>query len=68
MKFMLETELSDSLSEATVVGGLGALNGSRWNELRDVLLEYGAIEENVDIEDVIDDGLRASLFEDGKLK
>ena len=68
MKFMLETELSDSLSEATVDGGLGALNGSRWNELRDVLLEYGAIEENVDIEDVIDDGLRASLFEDGKLR
>lgn len=68
MKFMLETELSDSLSEATVEGGFGALNGPRWNELRDVLLEYGALEENVDIEDVIDDSLRASLFEDGKLK
>ncbi|MED5428690.1 MAG: hypothetical protein VX383_03430, partial [Chloroflexota bacterium] len=68
MKFMLETELSDSHSEATVSGGVGSMNASRWAELRDVLLKFGAIEKSVNIDEVVDDSLRASLFKDGKLK
>lgn len=68
MRFMLETELSDSMSAATMAGGIGAMNSSRWNELRDVLLKFGAIEKSVNIEDAVDDSLRSSLFKDGKLK
>ena len=68
MKFMLETELLDSQSGATVSGGVGSMNASRWTELRDVLLKFGAIEKSVNIDDAVDDSLRASLFKDGKLK
>jgi ABC-type nitrate/sulfonate/bicarbonate transport system substrate-binding protein len=50
MRFMLETELADAVSTATEANGLGWQTVKQWQALHDMLLEYEAISEPIEVE------------------
>lgn len=50
MRFMLETELADAESEVTAVHGAGWQTAEQWQALHDMLLQYDALAQPLDVE------------------
>ncbi len=53
-RFILDTELENALSDLTRANGVGWFTQQQFRALTDVLLEYGALENDIDIEQAID--------------
>ncbi len=51
MRFMLETELADAVSPVTEANGTGWQTADQWQALHDMLVEFGAIEKPIEVED-----------------
>lgn len=52
MRFMLEAELRDARSTVTAEHGIGWQTQEQWQELAHMLVEYGVLEQGVDVSDV----------------
>ena len=53
-RFILDTEIANALSDLTRTNGVGWFTQQQFRALTDVLLEYEALENDVDIEQAID--------------
>ncbi len=53
-RFILDTELNNALSDLTRANGVGWFTQQQFRALTDVLLEYGALENDVDLEAALD--------------
>ncbi|MBN1221460.1 MAG: ABC transporter substrate-binding protein [Anaerolineae bacterium] len=49
MRYMLDTELADAISPVTEAHGPGWQTLEQWQALHDMLVEYGAIEKPIDV-------------------
>ena len=66
-RFILDTELGNALSDLTDTNGLGWFTSEQFQALHDVLLQYDALGEAVDIATAVDRSLLESIYEDGSL-
>ncbi len=53
-RFILDTELSNAVSDLTRANGVGWFTMQQFRALTDVLLEYGALEQDIDLEAALD--------------
>ena len=53
-RFILDTEIENAISDLTRANGVGWFTQQQFRALTDVLLEYGALENDVDVERAID--------------
>ncbi len=53
-RFILDTEIENALSDLTRANGVGWFTQQQFRALTDVLLEYGALENDVDLEAALD--------------
>ena len=53
-RFILDTELENALSDLTRANGVGWFTIQQFRALTDVLLEYGALDQDVDLEAALD--------------
>ncbi len=53
-RFILDTELENAVSDLTRANGVGWFTQQQFRALTDVLLEYGALENDIDVERAID--------------
>ena len=53
-RFLLETDLANATSELTRANGLGWFTEAQFQALHDVLREFGGIEQDVEIADILD--------------
>ncbi len=53
-RFILDTELENALSDLTRANGVGWFTQQQFRALTDVLIEYGALEDDIDVEAAID--------------
>lgn len=53
-RFILDTEIENALSDLTRANGVGWFTQQQFRALTDVLLEYGALENDIDVEAAID--------------
>ena len=51
-RFILDTELIDSVSDTTAANGLGWQKAEQWSALQDLLLRYDALASPVDVSEV----------------
>ena len=53
-RFILDTELSNAVSDLTRANGVGWFTMQQFRALTDVLLEYGALDQDIDLEAALD--------------
>jgi ABC-type nitrate/sulfonate/bicarbonate transport system substrate-binding protein len=53
-RFILDTEITNALSDLTRANGVGWFTQQQFRALTDVLLEYGALENDIDLEAALD--------------
>ncbi len=53
-RFILDTEIKNALSDLTRANGVGWFTQQQFRALTDVLLEYGALENDIDLEVALD--------------
>lgn len=53
-RFILDTEIKNALSDLTRANGVGWFTQQQFRALTDVLLEYGALENDIDLEAALD--------------
>ncbi len=53
-RFILDTELNNAVSDLTRANGVGWFTMQQFRALTDVLLEYGALDQDVDLEAALD--------------
>ena len=53
-RFILDTEIENALSDLTRANGVGWFTQQQFRALTDVLIEYGALENDVDLERALD--------------
>ena len=53
-RFILDTEIENAISDLTRANGLGWFTQQQFRALTDVLLEYGALENEIDVEQALD--------------
>ena len=63
-RFMLETELANAQSELTLNHGPGWFTKNQFQELANVLLNFGGIENPVDIDSAIDRSFLESIYKE----
>ena len=64
-RFMLNTELANAQSEITLIHGPGWFTKNQFQELADVLLNFGGIKNPVDIDSAIDRSFLEAIYRDG---
>ena len=67
MKFMLETELSDAITAQTLERGIGWMTEDQWDGLQQHLLKFGAIDSEVNINNVIYTNFLEEIYTEGKV-
>ena len=68
MRFMLEAELADAVSDLTDSFGVGWMTEGQWQELYDHLVEYEAIEKTFDFRDAYYTGFLEDIYDGNMLK
>ena len=68
MRFMLEAELADAVSDLTDSFGVGWMTEGQWKELYDHLVEYEAIEKTFDFRDAYYTGFLEDIYDGNMLK
>ena len=68
MRFMLEAELADAVSDLTDSFGVGWMTEGQWKELYDHLVEYEAIEKTFDFRDAYYTGFLEDVYDGNRLK
>ena len=68
MRFMLEAELADAVSDLTDSFGVGWMTEGQWKELYDHLVEYEAIEKTFDFRDAYYTGFLEGIYDGNMLK
>ncbi|MCL0055761.1 ABC transporter substrate-binding protein [Dehalococcoidia bacterium] len=68
MKFMLETELSDAITEQTLERGIGWMTTGQWDGLQQHLLKFGALDSEVSISDAINTKFLEEIYDEGKVR
>ncbi|MFW6195082.1 MAG: ABC transporter substrate-binding protein [Chloroflexota bacterium] len=69
MRYMLETEMEDAVSPVTRDLGLGRMTLDQWQAFHDFLVDHGALENEIDVGNALDDGLLAAAYdENGRLR
>jgi len=53
-RFILDTEIENALSDLTRANGVGWFTQQQFRALTDVLLEYGALDDDIDLEAALD--------------
>jgi len=66
-RFILDTELGNAVSDQTDTTGLGTFTLGQFQALHDVLLEFGGIEEGIDVAEAIDTSIIESVYASGTL-
>ncbi len=66
-RFLLDTDLTNAVSERTATEGLGTFTEAQFQALHDVLLEFGGIEGATDVAAAIDTSIIESIYDDGEL-
>jgi ABC-type nitrate/sulfonate/bicarbonate transport system substrate-binding protein len=61
-RFILDTEIANSISPLTDANGLGWFTLKQFQELHDVLVEFGGIEEPIDVEAAIDRSILEAVY------
>ena len=67
-RFILTTELGNAVSGLTDSNGLGWFTQEQFQALFDVLVQYGAITEEIDIPQAIDRSALESIYTNGELQ
>ena len=67
-RFILTTELGNAVSGLTDSNGLGWFTQEQFQALFDVLVQYGAITEEIDISQAIDRSALESIYTNGELQ
>ena len=68
MRFMLEAELADAVSDLTDSFGVGWMTEGQWKELYDHLVEYEAIEKTFDFRDAFYTAFLEDVYDGNRLK
>ena len=68
MRFMLEAELADAVSDLTDSFGIGWMTSAQWQELYEHLVEYGAIEQRFDFQDAFYTGFLEDVYDGNELQ
>lgn len=61
-RFILDTELANATSDLTRANGLGWFTQQQFRGLADVLLEYGALENDIDLEAALDRSFLETVY------
>ena len=68
MRFMLEAELAEAVSDLTDSFGIGWMTSAQWQELYDHLVEYGAIEQPFDFQDAFYTGFLEDVYDGNEVR
>jgi ABC-type nitrate/sulfonate/bicarbonate transport system substrate-binding protein len=67
MRFMLEAEQADAVSAVTEQHGLGAMTLQQWQEFHDLLMRYGALARELDVDQAFTTQFLEAAYEEGRL-
>ena len=67
MRFMLEAEQADAVSELTREHGLGWMTRQQWQAFHDLLVRYDALDRELDVEQAFTPRFLAAVYDDGRL-
>jgi ABC-type nitrate/sulfonate/bicarbonate transport system substrate-binding protein len=67
MRFMLQAEQADAVSEVTREHGLGWMTRQQWQEFHDLLVRYQALARELDVEQAFTAQFLEAAYEDGRL-
>ena len=67
MRFMLEAEQADAVSEVTDAHGLGWMTARQWQEFHDLLVRYDALAREVDVAQAFTTRFLEQAYDDGRL-
>jgi len=66
-RFMLDTEIGAAYSRVTTENGLGWQTEEQWQALADTLVEFGALEKAVDVNEAFTSEFVARIYKNGEL-
>jgi ABC-type nitrate/sulfonate/bicarbonate transport system substrate-binding protein len=66
-RFMLDTEIEGAYSRLTTENGLGWQTEEQWQALADTLLEFGALEKAVDVNEAFTNEFVERIYKNGQL-
>jgi ABC-type nitrate/sulfonate/bicarbonate transport system substrate-binding protein len=66
-RFMLDTEIAAAYSRVTTENGLGWQTEGQWQSLADTLLEFGALEKTVDVNEAFTSEFVERIYRNGQL-
>ncbi len=68
MRFMFDTEKQNAVSDLTRRNGLGWMTRQQWQELHDLLVQYGAVAKPVELRRVYADDVLKRIYRNGQLR
>lgn len=67
-RYMFETEKKAALTPLTQRNGLGWMTEKQWQDLKESLLEFGALSKPLEVRSVFTDSILRSVYKNGKLQ